>query len=217
MSAHGGVNGIAERLEPYAGVGGVSRQIVRAYAGDENGVAQLVYQRRVYLFRDGVSDDTLTGGWTGTIQYKTGSGANYTMYRMTNDGAALSGSMSGTGSQERCVYVRSGAVDVTGYRRLVMRIGWTASGLGSAGHDLWDMIYGLARTTVTNVSSGANDSTLCAAYGEIELAANRSELGYEDYALDISALSGTYNVALYKGQADLKGTLNVSLSRVWLE
>ena len=216
MSIHGGIASVSRSLSPHGGVAGLDRKIVRAYAGDENGVAQLVYQRRVYLFRDGVSDDTLSGGWTGTIQYKTGSGTNYTMYRMSNNGGALAGSMSGTGSQERCVYVRSGAVDVTGYRRLVMRIGWTASGLGSASYNLWSMIYGLARTTVTNVSS-TTDSTLCAAYGGIELTANRSELGYEDYALDISALSGTYNVALYKGQADLKGTLNVSLSRVWLE
>jgi len=216
MSIYTGVNGTAKKATAiYAGVNGTARKIVRAYAG-VNGVARLVYQRRVYLFRDGVSDDTLSGGWTGTIQYKTGGGKNYTMYRMANNGGALAGSMSGTGSQERCVYVRSGAVDVTGYRRLVMRIGWTASGLGSASYNLWSMIYGLARPGVTNVSSNT-DSTLCAAYGGIELTANRSELGYEDYALDISALSGTYNVALYKGQADLKGTLNVSLSRVWLE
>ena len=218
MSIHGGVENISENLVPYSGVNNVAREMVRVYQGDDNGIARLVYRKRLYLFKDGISHDTLTGGWTGTYTHQTNSGSNYSMTRLTNDGLYLSGHISATnGSSEKALYLRSlNAVDVSKYTALKCILEWyTSRDNQSSSYPIYKAWFGIFNHSYANARSNTIGSRFLASNNDFRPEKNT---GYEEASLSVDLTGITSGDILYTNYvANMNSTINIRIKEIWLE
>lgn len=217
MSIHGGIESVSQSLSPHGGVAGLDRKIVRAYAG-VNGVARMVYQRRVYLFRDGVEDTALTGGWTGSYTHKTNSGSNYSMKRLTNDGTYFSGSMSSTGgSAENCLYIRSlNALDLSKFRKLICVLEWyTSRDNQSSSYPIYAAHFGVFNHAYSNAQSNQIDARYLAQDNSFTPSKNS---GYEEITLNVDIDGVASGDILYCNYvANQNSSINIRIKEIWLE
>ena len=217
MSIYTGVGDIAKRVTAiYAGVNGTARKIVRAYAGDENGVAQLVYQRRVYLFRDGVDNTALTGDWAGSFTHKTNSGVNYSMTRLAVSGAYLQGSYSSSdGSSEKALYVRSNnAISLAGWNKLVCVLERYTS-RASKTFENNKAYFGAFDSDYTTCKSNQLETRFL----KYAIHSNNKNSAYTEVTLtvDISTLTGSYYIVYDNFEPNMNAAISIRIKEIWLE
>ena len=208
-SLSGDEAGRGNAVYPYA-----AREITHAYVGDGNGIARLIYRKRVFLFKNGWDNTAMTGGWTGAFTHKTNGGANYTMTRMSNDGTYIKGSFSSTdGTSEKALYVRSNnAINMTGFSKLYCRLEWYTSRASTTPSDGY---FGVFNSSYTNAQTNQLEARYLA-FGTHSTAKNSD---YQEVlvTVNVSSVNQAGYILYDKYYGNMNAAVNVRIKEIWLE
>jgi hypothetical protein len=160
-----------------------------------------------YLYFNGKANNS----WNGSLQYKTGGGIDYTMVRTYNNGYTMLADVTGTGTEELCLFCRSASVDVTNYSKCVIRFGYRSGNLSSP----WSIFYGMAKPNTTTINTNTQQS-LFDVYKTLTPATSKSTWDYAESEIDISSLSGSYDFCLDYAQANMSGNIQIAIQYVYL-
>ena len=163
-----------------------------------------------YLYFQG---NMMSESWNNNLTFRfRNSTTEYSMSKLTNDGSTLHGRITGTGTEDVGLYVRSSAIDVTDYTNLILRIGYITNASFGSNSTVQKIYFGLARKNCTTADYDTITTDLFTSiYDTITPVASRSSYGYTEYAFNVSAASGEYNILVMYAQNDLTGALQLGV------
>lgn len=157
--------------------------------------------------------ETVSEAWSGTLTWQTENNVSYTMTKMAASGEVMYGAITGTGTEEKCLYGRTGSIDLTDYNKLIVRFGYTSASLSSGQTKIY---YGISNPAVTTAKGSTITSLFTTVYDDtITTAATKATYDYAEYALDVSSLTGSYDFLVVAPRNNISGTLRIAIEYLY--